>query len=375
MTDRTAFDREMMAVALAMARRGLGQTAPNPAVGAVIADEATGEIIARGVTQRGGRPHAETEAIRDAGDRTRGKTLYVTLEPCAHHGKTPPCADAIIRAGIARVVVGVGDPDPRTAGAGVARLRANGIAVTECVCEQEARRMTLGHIRRVTARRPCVEVKLATAADGSIARGGHGTPRWVTSEEARAQGHLMRARADAILVGAATIRDDNADLTCRLPGLADRSPHRVVISASLEIPLEANVVQSARRVPTTIMTTPVVAQSAKAQALTAAGVRITPVAATVTGLDLRDVLTRLADDGTTRLLVEGGPRVWQALDALDVIDAATLFQAGPAPGHASAGRPTGANVLSRYLPRTAMTLADARRVGPDDVLVFFRAGS
>jgi diaminohydroxyphosphoribosylaminopyrimidine deaminase/5-amino-6-(5-phosphoribosylamino)uracil reductase len=191
--DLSAFDHHMMRVALAMARRGLGTAAPNPAVGAVVADEATGELIARGWTQPGGRPHAEPEALRRAGERARGATLYVTLEPCAHFGKTPPCADAIIAAGVRRVVIGVGDPDPRTRGDGIARLKAAGIAVEVGLDAEEARWVTLGHILRVTERRPFVQLKMALAADGTVPRGANGRPLMVTGAAARAYGHRLRA--------------------------------------------------------------------------------------------------------------------------------------------------------------------------------------
>ena len=226
----------MMSVALTMARRALGTVAPNPAVGAVVADTETGELIARGMTQPGGRPHAETEALKRAGDRARGKTVYVTLEPCAHFGKTPPCADALISSGVKRVVVGIEDPDSRTAGQGIARLRAAGIEVETGLMADEARWVTLGHILRVTEQRPFVQLKLALAADGSLPRGHDGKPAWVTSPEARARGHLMRAKADAILVGSGTVRDDDPELTCRLPGLEAQSPIRVVLSRDLDVP-------------------------------------------------------------------------------------------------------------------------------------------
>ncbi len=190
----TDFDRHMMSIALTMARRALGTVAPNPAVGAVVADTETGELIARGMTQPGGRPHAETEALERAGDRARGKTVYVTLEPCAHFGKTPPCADALISSGVRRVVVGIEDPDSRTAGQGIARLRAAGIEVETGLMADEARWVTLGHILRVTEQRPFVQLKLALAADGSLPRGHDGKPAWVTGTEARARGHLHARR-------------------------------------------------------------------------------------------------------------------------------------------------------------------------------------
>jgi diaminohydroxyphosphoribosylaminopyrimidine deaminase / 5-amino-6-(5-phosphoribosylamino)uracil reductase len=247
------FDVHMMAIALRMAARGLGMTAPNPSVGAVIADEATGEVIARAVTALGGRPHAETLAIDMAGARCRGAMLYVTLEPCSHIGKTAPCADAVIAAGFRRVVLAIEDPDPRVAGRGVDRMRAAGIEVVRGVGAAEARWITRGHIVRVTERRPFVTIKMATAADGSIARGDGDKPVFATGEIARQHGHMLRAQHDAILVGEGTARDDDPDLTCRLPGLNSRSPLRVVLSRTLSIRIESRLVQTARTVPVLVV--------------------------------------------------------------------------------------------------------------------------
>ena len=186
-------DAQMMSIALRMAERGLGDTAPNPSVGAVIVDAATGEVIARATTARGGRPHAETIAIAAAGDRARGATIYVTLEPCSHQGRTGPCADAIIAAGIQRAVVAIEDPDPRVSGRGLDKLRAAGIEVERGVGAAEARWLTRGHIVRITERRPFVTLKLALDGSGEIARGDGVSPVWVTGEISRAHGMLLRA--------------------------------------------------------------------------------------------------------------------------------------------------------------------------------------
>src|SRR5262245_11268238 len=206
----------MMEIALAVAERGLGRTAPNPSVGAVIVDETSGEVIARGWTQPGGRPHAETEAIRTAGVRARGATMYVTLEPCSHYGKTPPCAEAIIAAGLRRTVCAILDPDPRVSGRGVRMLRAAGVVVERGVLAEQAHRITLGHILRVAERRPLIQLKMAIGADGKIPRGPGKQRVWVRGPGARAHGHLLRARADAIMVGGGTVADDDPELTCRL---------------------------------------------------------------------------------------------------------------------------------------------------------------
>ncbi|MGZ9103506.1 MAG: bifunctional diaminohydroxyphosphoribosylaminopyrimidine deaminase/5-amino-6-(5-phosphoribosylamino)uracil reductase RibD [Rhodoplanes sp.] len=347
------FDLDMMRIALRMAARGLGNTAPNPAVGAVIADEATGEVIARGWTQPGGRPHAETEAIRRAGVRARGATLYVTLEPCAHFGKTPPCADAIAAAGIARVVVGTGDPDPRTAGQGIAKLRASGIAVTENVLEPEARWLTLGHILRVTQKRPFVMLKIATDAEGSIAPGDGTAPRWVTGPQARAAGHKLRAEADAILVGAGTLRADNPELTCRLPGLANRSPVRVVLAGRAALDPSAKLFSTASEIPVLIVRAG--AAQISDHDLSTAGADV---------LELPDdsipaVLEMLAARGITRLLVEGGPKVWRSFADAGLIDDVALFMAGPPDAQKAAF------ALQHHLGRLTLQKTDCRPVGSD----------
>src|SRR5882724_5724649 len=239
--------------ALRLAARALGHVAPNPAVGCVIvADD--GCIVGRGQTQAGGRPHAETVALSQAGKLARGATAYVTLEPCAHHGQTPPCADALVAAGIARVVGATIDPDARVAGTGFARLESAGVKVTRGVLEAEARALNLGFFRRVTEGRPLVALKIAQSADGYVAD-AQGNSRWITSEAARRHGHLLRARHDAILVGVGTVLADDPALTCRLPGLEHRSPLRIVLDSHLRMPLTSKLVRTARDHPTIIFTT------------------------------------------------------------------------------------------------------------------------
>jgi diaminohydroxyphosphoribosylaminopyrimidine deaminase/5-amino-6-(5-phosphoribosylamino)uracil reductase len=357
------FDLDMMRIALRMAARGLGTTAPNPAVGAVIADEGTREVVARGWTQPGGRPHAETEAIRRAGDRARGRTLYVTLEPCAHFGKTPPCADAIAAAGLARVVIGVGDPDPRTAGEGIAKLRAAGIAVSEHVCEDEARWITLGHILRITQIRPFVTLKLATDAEGEIAPGDGTAPRWVTGPEARAAGHGLRARADAILIGAGTLRADDPALTCRLPGLADRSPTRIVLAGRKPLDPNARLFATAARVPVLVVREG--AALPQDRDLAAAGAEVIECP----GHGIAPVLERLAARGITRLLVEGGPAVWKTFAQAGLVDEVALFMAGqPSQKQAAAA-------LQRHLGSLALQPSDRRPAGSDTMLLLRRAAA
>ncbi len=359
----SSFDLDMMRIALRMAARGLGNTAPNPAVGAVIADENNGEVIARGWTQPGGRPHAETEAIRRAGRRARGATLYVTLEPCAHFGKTPPCADAIAAAGITRVVVGTGDPDPRTAGEGIAKLRAAGVSLTQNVLEPEARWLTRGHILRVTEKRPFVTLKIATDADGRVAPGDGTAPRWVTGPEARAAGHKLRAEADAILVGAGTIRADNPELTCRLPGLVNRSPVRVVLAGRAALDPSARILANAARVPLLIVRAGAALSSD--HDLAAAGAELVELPDD----SITAVLEMLATRGITRLLVEGGPGIWRSFATCSLIDEVALFMAG-APDDEKA-----AFALQHHLGKLPLQKTDCRFVGPDTMWRLRRAGS
>jgi len=358
----TPFDQNMMGIALTLARRGLGTAAPNPSVGAVIADASTGELIARGMTQPGGRPHAETEALRRAGARARGATLYVTLEPCAHTGQTPPCADAVIAAGFARVVVGIEDPDPRTQGQGVERLRAAGIAVETGLAADEARLVTLGHILRVTAGRPFVQLKMALDAAGEVPRGVDGRAVMVTGPEAQAQAHLMRAETDAILVGGGTVRDDDPDLTCRLPGLAWRSPIRVILSRTLDLPAGGKLFRTARGVPVWLFTGED-ADGDRVRAFEGAGLRVLRVPVSGGGLSLGAVLARLAEEGVTRLLAEGGAAIWRSFAALRSVDEVALFRAGTSEYAA-------ATLAAQYTPGLDLTPTAHRRLGADTLTMF-----
>lgn len=239
-------DSRFMALALMLGRRGLGRTWPNPAVGAVIVKD--GIIVGRGWTQDGGRPHAEIEALAHAGEAARGATLYVTLEPCSHFGKSPPCADAVIAAGIARVVSALEDPNPQVAGAGHARLRAAGIAVEIGIGADAARRDHAGHIRRMRDGRPHVTLKLAVSADGKVAGPGR-TPLAITGAAARDRVHLMRAHSDAIMIGIGTALADDPLLTCRLPGMERYSPIRIVLDTNLRLPPASRLAQTTREVP------------------------------------------------------------------------------------------------------------------------------
>lgn len=322
--DRSRLDTQMMANALRMARRGLGTTAPNPAVGAVIADEATGEVIARGWTQPGGRPHAEKEALRRAGERARGKTMYVTLEPCAHTGRIPTCSDAMVAAGLRRVVCAIPDPNRVVSGRGFAQLRAAGIDVDVGYLAEEARWVTLGHILRQTEERPFVQLKMALDASGRVAA-GDGAPVWVTGQEARAFAHLLRARADAIVVGASTVIADDPELTCRLPGLIGRSPDRIVLDTRLRTPPTAKVYRQSTSKPR-IWVAAVVDEMTERAGLIHGDAMVLDAGAMDGGaLDLEALLSTLAGNGLTRLLVEGGPTVWHAFLAAGLVDEACVI--------------------------------------------------
>jgi len=317
-----AGDERYMALALNLGRRGLGNAWPNPAVGAVIVKD--GVILARGWTQPGGRPHAEVEALRRAKKAAQGATLYVTLEPCSHHGKTPPCADAIIKAGIVRVVSAIDDPNPEVAGAGHRRLIDRGIAVEVGLGEDEARRAHAGHITRVREGRPYVTLKLALAADGKIGLAGR-KPIALSGEAARNRVFQLRGQHDAILVGIGSVLSDNPQLTCRLPGLFERSPVRVVLDANLRVPLSLSVVSTVRETPTWVFASTKPSAIAE-EILQQKGCKVFRVKATDGRLHLDEVLKVLAGEGITRLMVEGGATVAASFVAADMVDAAVLVR-------------------------------------------------
>jgi diaminohydroxyphosphoribosylaminopyrimidine deaminase/5-amino-6-(5-phosphoribosylamino)uracil reductase len=320
-----AVDARFMQLALALGRRGLGRTWPNPAVGAVVVKD--GVIVGRGWTQPGGRPHAEPEALARAGEAARGATLYVTLEPCSHVGKSPPCADAIIAAGITRVVSAIEDPNPQVVGQGHAKLRAAGIVVDVGLCSDEAARDHAGHFRRIRDGRPHVILKLAVSSDDKIGAAG-GKPVAITGDVARARVHLLRAQSDAILTGIGTALADDPLLTCRLPGMAQRSPVRVVLDRALRIPGAGRLVHSARETPLWVMTSNL-SEAPAAVKLGAAGAQVLRVKTAASGLDLPDVLRELAAKGITRLLIEGGARVASSFVEAGLADEIWLLH-GPA---------------------------------------------
>jgi len=357
-TPNLADDRRFMGLALALGRRGLGRTWPNPAVGAVVVKD--GEIVGRGWTQPGGRPHAEIEALRRAGQMARGATLYVTLEPCSHHGKSPPCADAVIASGIARVVSTMEDPNPEVAGRGHARLRSAGIAVDIGVEAATARRDHAGHIRRVRDGRPHVMLKLAISADGKAAGAGRRRVA-ITGNAVRDRVHLMRARSDAIVIGMGTALADDPVLTCRLPGMVKVSPTRVLLDAGLRLPMQSRLLATAGETPLWIMTsrhTPAASETAARQG----GAEVLRVAEKQGRLDLREALKLLAERGITRLMVEGGPTVASAFVEADLVDEAIFFHSPTVIGEEGlpALEPRAAKLLNQQLKQVS-----GEPVGPD----------
>jgi diaminohydroxyphosphoribosylaminopyrimidine deaminase/5-amino-6-(5-phosphoribosylamino)uracil reductase len=325
-----AADQRFMQLALALGRRGLGRTWPNPAVGAVVVDD--GVIVGRGWTHPGGRPHAEPVALARAGEAARGATLYATLEPCSHIGKSPPCVDAIITAGISRVVSAIEDPNPEVAGQGHARLRAAGITVDIGLGAAEAAHDHAGHFRRIRDKRPHVILKLAVSSDDKIGAAGR-KPLAISGEAARARVHLLRAQCDAILVGIGTVLSDDPLLTCRLPGMEARSPVRVVLDRSLRIPGTSRLVHTARQTPLWVMTSSL-AEAPAAMKLGAAGAQVMRVATTTAPprLDLSAVLHVLSEKGITRLLVEGGARVASSFVTAGLVDEVWLLRGAAAVG-------------------------------------------
>lgn len=317
-------DLAHMRAALSLAARGLGNTWPNPAVGCVILG-ADGQVAGRGWTQPGGRPHAETEALRRAGPAARGGTAYVTLEPCCHWGRTPPCTQALIEAGIARVVVALRDPDPRVDGGGFAQLRAAGITVEEGLLAAEAAAQNAGFLKRLRQGLPMVTLKLATTLDGRIATASKES-RWITGPEARRAAHGLRARHDAILVGSGTVIDDDPDLTCRLPGGVPVPAPRIVADARLRMPLTSRLVRTARQVPTLVATIPGHPDAALAP-LREAGVEVLELPPGPEGLAMRGILQALAGRGITRLLAEGGSGIAASLLREGLVDRLAWFHA------------------------------------------------
>ncbi|MBI1170628.1 bifunctional diaminohydroxyphosphoribosylaminopyrimidine deaminase/5-amino-6-(5-phosphoribosylamino)uracil reductase RibD [bacterium] len=347
-----------MAHALRLGARGLGATWPNPAVGCVIVNDT---VLGRGWTQPGGRPHAETMALAQAGAAARGATAYVTLEPCSHHGKTPPCAEALIAAGVARVVTALTDPDPRVSGRGHAMLRAAGLEVTEDVLAAEARAANAGFLKRVTQGLPLVTLKMAATLDGRTATSS-GESRWITGPEARRAVHALRLSHDAVLVGSGTARADDPDLTVRDMG-APRQPLRLVIDSRLSHSPDSRLGRSARAVPVWLLHGPKAPAAARA-AWGATGARLIELPNPGPHLPMRDALQALAAEGLTRILCEGGATLAAQLVAQDLVDHLVLHSAGALIG--AEGTPVlGPLALARLAEAPRWRRISQRVLGPD----------
>jgi len=318
----TDSDNAHMAAALGLAARGLGRVAPNPAVGCVLVQGS--HVVGRGWTQPGGRPHAETEALGRAGGAARGATAFVTLEPCSHHGQTPPCADALIEAGVVRVIAAIEDPDHRVAGQGLARLRAAGITVETGLMADRARALNLGFILNRTSGRPFVTLKLATTLDGKIAT-ATGASQWITGPMARAEGQHLRATHDAVAVGIGTALADNPKLTVRLPGQDQDQPLRVVFDSQGRLPATSALARdgAADSLVLTGPDGPAAIGAAQVQRVDlGADGRIDPAAA----------LACLAARGITRVMVEGGGQLAASLLRAGLVDQIAWFRAGAVMG-------------------------------------------
>lgn len=348
-----------MTMALGLARRGLGTTWPNPSVGCVIVNR-QGHIIGRGHTGQGGRPHGETIALSHC--QAQKSTVYVTLEPCAHHGQTPSCAESLVKAKVDRVVIATGDPDSRVSGRGIDILTRAGIEVIFGVCQAEADHINKGFFQSITENKPLVTMKIATSQDGKIARAG-GDAEWITGAESRQRGHLLRASHDAILVGIGTVLADNPSLDCRLPGLESRSPVRIVIDSHLKIPRDCTLVATAKEIPTWLITT--IQYNDKIKRLEGLGVKVISCDADPQGrVDLTKMMTLLCAEGITRILSEGGAEVNASLIRASLVDRLYWFRSPDVIG--SEGLAAMASIeLNELLEKPNFHLIRAGQTGKD----------
>ena len=367
----TAEDEGYMAQAIALSLTHLGQTDTNPSVGCVLVRD--GQVVGKAVTAVGGRPHAETQALAEAGDKARGATAYVTLEPCSHYGKTPPCANALIAAGVARVVISVTDPDERVAGRGIGMLEAAGITVETGLLEKEGRHSLAAYLTRQTKKRPYVTLKLAVSADGMIGRKGEGQIR-ISGDESRNAVQQLRAESDAILVGIGTAIADDPELTVRLPGMEDRSPIRIVLDPKLDLPAAGKLAQTARQVPV------IAVASEEVSALTDAGE--TPPSALGNSAELTSrhaaleklgveilychpyhpeiLLPALASRGISSLIVEGGAKTARLFLDAGLVDRILLFHGSAVIGEGGIESPLAATDIP-----SGFSLIATRQYGAD----------
>lgn len=351
----SAVDHGMMARALQLAERGLWTTSPNPRVGCVLVRD--GEIVGEGWHEKAGEPHAEVHALRAAGHQARGATAYVTLEPCSHHGRTPPCADALIAAGVSRVIAAMTDPNPLVAGRGLAQLRAAGIETLSGLLENEARDMNIGFVSRMTRGRPWLRLKAAASLDGKTAL-NNGVSQWITGRDARRDGHAWRARACAILTGIGTVRDDNPQLTVR-DVATPRQPLRVVVDSQLETPLDARILQGGAT-----LIAGAVADAARIEALRAAGAEVLILPDAAGKVDLAALLTALARRGVNEVHAEAGFKLNGSLLREGLVDEVLLYLAPCLIGHAASGL-FNLPELTALDGKRRLQIRDLRQVGED----------
>lgn len=347
--------------ALRLAERARGQTSPNPLVGAVLVRD--GQVVGEGYHHRAGGPHAEILALRAAGEAARDATLYLTLEPCSHHGRTPPCSPAVIAARIGRLVVATADPNPRVAGEGIARVRAAGIPVEVGLLSAEARRQNAAYRKWVTRGLPFVTWKSAMTLDGKIAT-ATGDSRWVTGERARAHVHRLRAEHDALLIGIGTVRADDPLLTARVAGRQARSPLRVIVDARAELPLESQLMRTLDRAPVLVATTDHAPESRRT-ALARAGAELLLLPDEAGRVDLAALMRKLARREVTSLLLESGGEVAAAMLAAGLVDRALVFVAPKLIGGRGAPGPVGGEGIGRMADALALRDVVVRRFGDD----------
>jgi len=353
----TAADHRWMAQALQLAERGLWTTSPNPRVGCVLLAP-SGAVVGEGWHEKAGEAHAEIHALRAAGEQARGATAYVTLEPCSHHGRTPPCAEALIAAGVARVVAAMEDPNPLVAGRGLAALRAAGIEATCGLLEDAARELNIGFVSRMTRGRPWLRLKAAASLDGKTAL-NNGASQWITGPEARRDGQRWRARACAILTGIGTVRDDDPQLNVREVD-TPRQPLRVIVDSRLETPLTARILQGGGPV----LVAGAVTDAAKMAALRAAGAEVAILPNGEGKVDLLALLTELGRRGINEIHAEAGYKLNGSLLRAGLVDELLLYLAPCLLGHAAAGL-FSLPELERLDGRQRLYIRDLRQVGAD----------
>lgn len=365
MTASNTRDNDYMRAALGLARRGLGNTAPNPSVGCILVNN--DHVVGRGWTQPGGRPHGEAVALQQAGDAARGATAYVTLEPCAHYGETPPCAESLVKAGVTRVVSAISDPDARVAGKGHQILRDAGIEVTEGVMRDAAWRSNLGFFKRIGEDRPQFTLKLATSQDNRIPqRGAQGEAKWITSPEARARGHLLRAQHDAVLFGIGTVLDDDPEYTCRLQGMERDSPVRILLDSELKLPAHSKLLQTLEEAPLWVICNDS-ADPARKLALEDQGVVVISTPKNEEGRPSPTwIAGELAARGLNRVLIESGPAVVSAFLNVGLVDEIHWFRAQKQLGDEGVAAFHGFSLEKLALPPTAVLQA-----GPDQLEIYY----